>query len=146
MKITNSETIYITGKKTSVSYEVPETSFTGMHTHPSWDSPLSGSDILNLLTTPNMRQTAAASPKRIYVAIKGEETKVVARTYQNTFIKLFKNYATDINNELLNKEKTKIGRPLAKDEITKIWHDANDETNKIFAKKYKYEYISFPRK
>jgi hypothetical protein len=93
-----------------------------------------------------MRQTSAASPKRIYVAIKGAETEDIARTPRNYFIKKFRNYARDINDEMLKKAKAKIGRPLTKEEILEIWHDANDETNKIFAKKYKYEYISFTRK
>jgi hypothetical protein len=146
MKITNAKTSFITGKKTSVSYDLPKTSFKAMHTHPGWDSPPSARDIVNLLTTPNMRQTSAASPKRIYVAMKEGETKAVPGVRQNRFIKTFRNYARDINDEMLKKAKAKTGRSLTKDEILEIWHDANDETNKIFAKKYKYEYISFTRK
>jgi hypothetical protein len=145
IKLTNSKTTYADGNKNSVAWSIPNGPFKARHTHPEWDSPLSGPDLANFLTINNMRRTAASSPERVYVAIKTGKTIHPWKT-RAVFIDDFKMTATEINKE---KTMTFLGKEFrnpTKMEAQKIWHDANDEANKLFAKQYKYEYISFTRK
>lgn len=146
LKLTNSKISYATGDAVSVHYRIPRTPFDARHTHPDWDSPLSGVDLSNFLGTPNMQSTGASSPNRVYVALKQYETKRFLRDDRKILADEFKAIAGKINNKATVKLMVKTGKGPTQAQTSKIWHDALDEANKIFAKKYKYTYISFGRK
>ena len=70
------KTTYYTGTKKAIEYKsLPKTPFKVYHTHPNWDSPLSGADIRLFLTQPNNLEMVAISKTNIYKVVRTPGTK-----------------------------------------------------------------------
>lgn len=119
-----------TGTKTAVSYYPPDHAFYGLHTHPNWDSPLSGEDILNLLTDKFQHLTGASSDKSIYLIRKTGKTQILqgTKSAETRFLAEFKRYYKDVINKAYFSQKS-INPTQCLTEV-----------NKEFAKRYGLEY------
>jgi hypothetical protein len=80
LKLMNGKFKEVTGTKNSVKFEIPKTDYLSLHTHPGWDSPLSGGDIFSFLTSRKEQVGAATSYKSIYLIQKTANTKMVPNT------------------------------------------------------------------
>jgi SPP1 gp7 family putative phage head morphogenesis protein len=144
VKIVNDGVHYVTGTKRGFSFKGPSSPFRAHHTHPEWDSPLSAKDYVGFFKHKNYKEMIASSPTRIYMAQKRADT-AFPHVAPEILEKEFEGIAHGINKKATYNFYKKTGNNPTKKQALKIWHDALDETNKIFAKKYKFDYISFPR-
>jgi hypothetical protein len=90
-----------TGTKTAVQYYPPIHTFYGLHTHPNWDSPLSGEDVYNLLSDKFQQLTGASSDKSIYLMRKTKKAPIFRDTTRAkiNFLTEFKRFHKDVVNK-----------------------------------------------
>jgi hypothetical protein len=144
-KIVNEETTYIKGGKSGFDFHPPKNTFSMHHTHPTGDSPLSGIDLGTFLETKQFKNCSASSPKRVYIATKRKNTMIPKKSGKG-IAKEINGLAQKINTENTEAKMLKTFTLPTKEEAKIIWHDAVDQSNKITAKKYNFDYISFTRK
>jgi hypothetical protein len=123
----------------------PKNDFIMHHTHPTWDSPLSGTDLGTFLETKQFKKNVASSPKRIYIAIKKKDT-IIPKMSGKRIADKINELAQKINTENTEVKMLKTFTMPTKEEAVIIWHDAMEQANKIIAEKYNFDYISFSRK
>ena len=75
MMLFNGKFKEIRGTSNKVSFTPPKTSYISLHTHPEWDSPLSGPDIGNFLAVPQERVGGAITKESIYLIKKTSESE-----------------------------------------------------------------------
>ena len=90
------------GSRHGVNYISPSGSFNSVHSHPSWDSPLSDQDIIGFLSRKQEHQMAATSSKNIYVVTKTKDSRILKTSaqrqkFQTDFDLEVKNYLENVD-------------------------------------------------
>ena len=136
---TMGKSTHFKGVKHSVKFnatDIPVTPFKLHHTHPSWDSPLSGGDLKVFLRHPGNTEMVAITKKSVYKAVRTPQTKG------------FKKSSEEINFENKFKKATDkcFTRNLDQGGVPdKIWRDSLVEVGQGVADKYGFKYIVTPR-
>ena len=131
------KTTYYTGTKKAIEYKsLPKTPFKVYHTHPNWDSPLSGADIRLFLTQPNNLEMVAISKTNIYKVVRTPGTKGFRTPSE------WANY--EKNHQKYTKKAFTRSLPTGKDAYA-LWRDANIEAGQWAAERYNFKYEIIPR-
>lgn len=118
------------------SSDFPNSRFTLHHTHPSWDSPLSGSDLRVFLNHKTNTEMVAITKTSIYKAVRMPGTKGFKRPSEEVnFVSKFKTSA----NKCYTRNLDQGGVP------DKIWRESLIEAGQGMGEKYGFKYIVTPR-
>lgn len=121
----------------SVSFNIPPYKYSTLHTHPSWDSPLSAPDMTGFLSSRNELVCAATSKKNIYVIRKTSKTERISVVLEK---KVFTREYNDVVKRLTKTMLRQTG--LRYPDMTKVHLKAGKE----MAERYGFEYKVIKRK
>ena len=123
LRFFNGKLSEFTGTKNKVSYISPLKDHISLHTHPSWDAPLSPQDMISHLLTPKEKVAAATSSKHIYIVRKTPGyTRIYKKAEQKAFVKAYEDerrrLVKQVKGSVTEKDSTEIslkaGQMMAK--------------------------------